>query len=181
MVTGDLGPIHGIETRELAVHSDHRSDLAVLHQASWRADVALQWNLATSHENVLRGAHVHIEHIDWLLVLNGVVRVGLMDIRPDLPSCGTSAVFDLEGRPGHPSTVLSIPPGVVHGFFSPVASTHLYATSTEWDPADEFGCRWDDPALAIPWGCADPVLSARDRDAGTLAALCELLARHTGG
>jgi dTDP-4-dehydrorhamnose 3,5-epimerase len=39
----------------------------------------------------------------------------------------------------------------------------MYGVSA-WDPDDEFGVRWDDPALGIPWPveASRGVLSARD-------------------
>jgi len=66
---------------------------------------------------------------------------------------------------------LTIPTGVAHGFFFHEPSLHVYAVSHEWDPADELGCRWDDPGLAIPWPCTNPALSERDRELGSLSEL----------
>jgi dTDP-4-dehydrorhamnose 3,5-epimerase len=38
----------------------------------------------------------------------------------------------------------------------------VYKTSAEYAPELEGGVRWDDPALAIPWPIAGPILSPRD-------------------
>ena len=43
--------------------------------------------------------------------------------------------------------------------------------SHEWDPEDELGCRWDDPALGISWPCEEPQISERDRTLGPLSEL----------
>jgi dTDP-4-dehydrorhamnose 3,5-epimerase len=49
---------------------------------------------------------------------------------------------------------------------------HVYAVDRVWDPADELGCRWDDPALGIEWRIERPVrISARDAALGSLDAL----------
>jgi dTDP-4-dehydrorhamnose 3,5-epimerase len=39
----------------------------------------------------------------------------------------------------------------------------IYKTTEEYAPGCERGIRWNDPALAIPWPVADPLLSDRDR------------------
>ena len=57
----------------------------------------------------------------------------------------------------------SIPPGVAHGFYFHEPSLHVYAVEHEWDPADELGCRWDDPELEIAWPCASRSSRARPR------------------
>ena len=37
--------------------------------------------------------------------------------------------------------------------------TITYLVDGYYDPADELGVAWDDPAVAADWGVADPVLS----------------------
>ena len=66
---------------------------------------------------------------------------------------------------------LVIPVGVAHGFYFHEPSIHVYAVSHEFDPADELGCRWYDPTLEIAWPCTDPLISARDRELGSLSEL----------
>ena len=62
---------------------------------------------------------------------------------------------------------------MLHGFFSRTSTTTLNATSHEYDPTDDFEVRFDDPDLGLVWPTQQPVLSARDRDAPTLAVLLE--------
>src|SRR6185436_14600685 len=59
-----------------------------------------------------------------------------------------------------------IPPGVGHGFFSAEASVVMYGVSKYWDPDDELGVRWDDPALGIPWPPEASAALVSGRDAG---------------
>ena len=56
-----------------------------------------------------------------------------------------------------------IPPGVAHGFAALTDMTITYLVDGYYNPADELGLRWDDPAVGADWGVVDPVLSARDR------------------
>jgi dTDP-4-dehydrorhamnose 3,5-epimerase len=56
-------------------------------------------------------------------------------------------------------------------------SLHIYAVTHYFDPADELGCRWDDPDLAIPWPERPRLVSERDEAAGTYAELCAVVSR----
>jgi dTDP-4-dehydrorhamnose 3,5-epimerase len=54
----------------------------------------------------------------------------------------------------------------------------FYKSDEVYSPADEIVLRWDDPALAIDWQCAAPVLSPRDREGRSLAQLDGVLPRY---
>ena len=56
-----------------------------------------------------------------------------------------------------------IPRGVAHGFYARDDVLLSYLVTRYYDGSDELGVAWDDPDLAIPWPCADPILSPRDR------------------
>ena len=56
-----------------------------------------------------------------------------------------------------------IPPGVAHGFAALTDMTITYLVDGYYNPADELGVAWDDPAVDADWGVTDPVLSDRDR------------------
>ena len=64
-----------------------------------------------------------------------------------------------------------IPEGVAHGFYYPEPTVHLYGMTEEFDPADDLGCTWNDPALGLAWPCTAPILSARDAAAPPLSVL----------
>jgi dTDP-4-dehydrorhamnose 3,5-epimerase len=83
------------------------------------------------------------------------------DIRPVSPTYGrwVSTVLSSENR-----RAVFIPAGYAHGFCvtTPEAQV-MYKTSREYAPELEWGVRWDDPVLAIPWPVEEPRLSERDR------------------
>jgi dTDP-4-dehydrorhamnose 3,5-epimerase len=55
-------------------------------------------------------------------------------------------------------------------------AAHVEYKCTElYDPADEIGIQFDDPALGIPWPTTLPILSERDRGHPTLAHVVTLL------
>lgn len=72
--------------------------------------------------------------------------------------------------------VLSIPPGVAHGFYFPVAAFNLNASSRYYDPTDHMRCRWDCPELGLDWPCRAPQLSPADMAAGSYPELAAQLA-----
>ena len=161
---------HDVLLTPLGPHRDDRGTFTELFREAWPTGVRpVQWNAVDSEAGVLRGVHVHPRHDDYLTVIRGAVEVGLRDLRAGSPSAGAAACVALTAeRPA----AISIPHGVAHGFYFPRASTHVYAVSHYWDPADELGCRWDDPALGIPWPQGEARISERD---AALPPLAELL------
>jgi dTDP-4-dehydrorhamnose 3,5-epimerase len=52
---------------------------------------------------------------------------------------------------------------VAHGFAALTDMTITYLVDGYYNPTDELGVAWDDPAIAADWGVADPILSKRDQ------------------
>lgn len=159
----------GVALLPLEPHVDERGVFTELFRTSWDVGVApVQWNAVRSEANVLRGVHAHLRHADYLTLVVGRATIGLHDLRPGSLTEGLGAAVELDARePG----ALVIPVGVAHGFYFHEPSVHVYAVSHEFDPADELGCRWDDPGLGIEWPCREPLLSPRDRELGSLSEL----------
>jgi dTDP-4-dehydrorhamnose 3,5-epimerase len=126
----------------------------------------LQWNVTASAANVLRGVHVHARHSDYLVVLQGRMSVGVFDIRANSPSYHRGALMTLDADR---FAALRVPVGVMHGFYVHEPTVYMYGMDAYYNQADELGCHWADPGLALAWPCADPLLSERDQRAGTLA------------
>lgn len=119
-----------------------------------------------SKANSLRGVHVHNGHWDHLCVLDGEMRLGLHDLRPDSPT-HLCAVFQV--LRGDEPSVISIPPGVAHGFYFASTASYVYGLNTYWSPASEVGCMWNAPELGLDWGVSSPILSSRDSSAASYA------------
>jgi dTDP-4-dehydrorhamnose 3,5-epimerase-like enzyme len=73
-----------------------------------------------------------------------------------------------------------VPPGIAHGLLFAEAGRLLIGTTREWDPRQELGCHWLDPALGIPWPTHEARLSARDAAFGPLASIAAKIPRWTG-
>jgi dTDP-4-dehydrorhamnose 3,5-epimerase len=123
----------------------------------------VQENHSRSLHGTLRGLHLQRPpraQGKLVRVLQGEILDVAADIRPDSPTFRQweTVVLSAENRRS-----LYIPPGYAHGFcvLSPEAEV-VYKTTAEYAPELEWGVRWDDPALAIPWPISSPILSGRD-------------------
>jgi dTDP-4-dehydrorhamnose 3,5-epimerase len=125
-------------------------------QRSWEN---LQTNRSDSRANVLRGLHYHHKQVDYWYVVNGLIRVGLYDMRPWSPTFKTAHTL-LMGE--ERQVGLYIPTGVAHGFVSLTDATLTYLVDNYYDGADELGIAWNDPELRLDWGVTEPIVSGRD-------------------
>lgn len=168
----------GVALRPLTTHQDARGNLTELFRAGTSEfAVPLQWNFVRTNPNTLRGVHVHRDHDDYLIVLSGMMRVGLHDLRAASPTKGVSGLVDISGEK---LQSIFVPRGVLHGFYFAGATDYVYGLTNCWTPADDLGCKWDDPALGLPWGAVAPLLSQRDANALSLGQLKEHMKRNGG-
>lgn len=123
----------------------------------------VQDNLSHSVRGVLRGLHYQTRRPQAKLVavLRGVIFDAVVDLRRGSPAFGRYVAVELTDAAHR---LLYVPAGCAHGFcvVSPEADV-LYKCTDFYDPGGEGGLLWSDPALAIPWPIADPLLSAKDR------------------
>jgi dTDP-4-dehydrorhamnose 3,5-epimerase len=83
--------IDGVIRRELTVHGDARGELTEYFRVDWKGMPELvQWHYFRSQPNVLRGVHAHAQHLDYSLLLEGRLLLGLHDLRPASSSYGRS-------------------------------------------------------------------------------------------
>ena len=65
---------------------------------------------------------------------------------------------------------LLIPRGFGHAFLTLTDSVEfLYKADRFYTPEADRGIRWNDPEIGIEWGCENPVLSKKDRNAPFLS------------
>jgi dTDP-4-dehydrorhamnose 3,5-epimerase len=123
----------------------------------------VQENHSRSVQGTLRGLHLQrAPRAQGKLVraVEGEILDVAADIRRESPTFGqwVSVTLSAENRRS-----VYIPAGYAHGFcvVSPDAQV-LYKTTDEYAPELEWGVRWDDPVLGIPWPVSAPLLSSRD-------------------
>ena len=165
----------GVLILEPQVHGDHRG----FFQESWRADTYsnigippfVQDNHSRSSKGVLRGLHSQRSRPQGKLVRvsRGVVFDVAVDINPHSATFGKHVGVELSDA-NHRQ--FYVPPGYAHGFcvLSDDAD-FLYKCTEYYQPGDEIGVLWNDPAIGIHWPVSNPLLSAKDEALPTLAAL----------
>jgi dTDP-4-dehydrorhamnose 3,5-epimerase len=174
-----LPDVQRVTTR---VFTDDRGQFTEVFRAGHFAAAGLpaEWpqaNRSRSREGVVRGLHFQTASPQAKLVWCTVGRIWdvAVDVRVGSPTFGRWVAVELDETPG---TALYIPAGFAHGFavLSPTADVS-YLCSAPYDPADDWGVAFDDPALAIAWPVASPITSAKDRQHPTLAAAAQLPGR----
>jgi dTDP-4-dehydrorhamnose 3,5-epimerase len=157
---------HGVTFSPLIINSDDRGCLAEIYRDEWHNGTKpCQWNMSKSKANVLRGVHVHYKHTDHMVVLVGRLSIGLYDLRPNSPTYKMATLLEVDSKL---LSALRIPVGVMHGFYAHESTMYICGVDSYYEPQDELGCHWADPALGIPWPCQHPELSERDKKAASL-------------
>lgn len=132
-------------------------------------DAFLQWNHSRSCQNVVRGLHFQTDPpmAKLMRVTLGEAYVIAVDIRKGSPTLGKhfATIASAENK-----KMVYAPAGFARGFavLSDYAELQYLCTSI-YNVKTESGIRWNDPALAISWPVTNPILSAKDEKAQTLA------------
>src|SRR6202163_4432567 len=122
----------------------------------------VQDNLSRSGFGVIRGLHLQNPSTQGKLVsvLRGQVLDVAVDVRTGSPTFGQHVAVELneENR-----RQLWVPRAFAHGFVVRSATADFFYKCDEvYSPANELVLRWNDPQLAIDWGCESPIVSPRD-------------------
>jgi dTDP-4-dehydrorhamnose 3,5-epimerase len=160
---------------EPKLHGDGRGFFYESFQALRYAEAGipgpfLQDNLSRSARGTLRGLHFQEPRAQGKLiqVLRGAVYDVAVDVRRGSPRFGRWVALELSDSSPRQ---LWIPPGFAHGFCVLSESADFFYKCTEYyAPETERCIAWNDPDLAISWPVNEPLLSAKDRSAPTLAA-----------
>jgi dTDP-4-dehydrorhamnose 3,5-epimerase len=135
----------------------------------------VQENHSSSSGGVIRGLHYQrAPHAQGKLVrvLAGAIYDVAVDLRADSPTCGKWVGVELSATN---RKQLFVPAGFAHGFC--VLSDHAeisYLCTAEYSPQAEGGVAWNDPALAIQWPIADPLVSDKDAHWGEFKPLAAM-------
>jgi dTDP-4-dehydrorhamnose 3,5-epimerase len=159
--------ITGVYVVEPALFGDDRGVFVETYRREWfpQGREMIQANRADRQQGCIVGLHYHLHQADYWYVPFGRARVVLHDLRADGPTDGATLTVDLGARDDgtHDHRGVFIPPGVAHGFASLADMTITYLVDGYYNPDDELGVAWDDPAIDADWGVSDPILSKRDQ------------------
>ncbi|MGA3031270.1 MAG: dTDP-4-dehydrorhamnose 3,5-epimerase [Candidatus Limnocylindrales bacterium] len=132
-------------------------------------DRFVQLNQSRSARNVVRGLHFQWDPpVGKLMrVIVGRAFLVAVDIRVGSPTLGRWVGLEVSAEePRH----LWAPASFARGFcvLSDFAEIEYLTTGT-YNKATESGIRWNDPAIGIEWPVSEPILSAKDAAAQSLA------------
>ena len=109
-----------------------------------------QWSHSLMFDGVIKAWHLHRIQTDWWYVVNGVLRVGLCDMR--IRFTDIQNVMDLLMGDLQTVRILKIPPGVAHGCKTIQGPVNLfYVTSHVYNPDDEVRLPYNDPEIDFDW------------------------------
>lgn len=170
----------GVVLIEPAVYRDQRGFfLETYHAGKYHAaginGIFVQDNYSHSVRRTLRGLHAQRHRAQGKLVrvLQGEIFDVAVDIRRGSPTFRRWVGVRLSADNFRQ---IYVPPGFAHGFcvLSEIADVEYKCTEL-YDPVDECGVLWNDPALGISWPVREPLLSEKDRTAPRLAELTDEL------
>jgi dTDP-4-dehydrorhamnose 3,5-epimerase len=160
------------------VHGDARGYfIETFNQRDFNAASGLdilfvQDNQSRSSKGVLRGLHMQrgvYAQAKLVRVLEGSVLDIAVDLRKGSPSFGQHYAIELTAN-NHKQ--FFVPAGFAHGFVVlSDAATFLYKVDKFYEPGNEVGIMYNDPALHIDWKLANPeiILSEKDKTLGSFA------------
>jgi dTDP-4-dehydrorhamnose 3,5-epimerase len=160
--------IKDVQIVEPAMFKDERGFFIETYRRQWfrLGREMIQGNRGDRQARCVVGLHYHLHQSDYWYVPYGSCRVVLHDLRTGSPTDGATQVIDLgtQADGSHDHRGIFIPPGVAHGFASLTDMTITYLVDGYYNPADERGLAYNDPAVKADWGFANPILSKRDQD-----------------
>jgi dTDP-4-dehydrorhamnose 3,5-epimerase len=154
---------------EPTVHGDHRGFFMESYSSNKFKGLGIdlpfiQDNHSLSAETgVLRGLHYQLNpnaQTKLVRVTAGAIYDVVVDIRKNSSTFGqwVGVILSADNK-----RQLLVPKGFAHGFCTLVTNTEVqYKVDEYYSPEDDRGIAWNDPALAIDWPTAVPILSDKD-------------------
>ena len=157
--------IPGVKLIELHTSPDSRGLFAKLPTISGFPVAEIFFT--TSAAGVIRGLHAQAGPVPCRKLVycaHGLALDVIIDLRADSPAYGQHASLMMKPR----GPILSLPPGVAHGFCALTNRTVMaYATTAPHHPAFDLGVHW--ASIGFDWchevdGFRDFIISERDRN-----------------
>jgi len=145
--------IQGVQIKQLTPHADERGYLMELLRADDEIFTKFgQCYVSLNYPGVVRAWHYHKKQEDYFVVVKGMCKVGLYDMREGSPTKGQAEAYYLGERN---NAVLRIPIGVAHGYktVGPEPSLLINFPTEVYDPhePDEHRLPWDSPEIPFNW------------------------------
>jgi len=145
--------IDGVQIKRLTPHADERGFLMELLRSDDEIFSGFgQCYVSMNYPGIVRAWHYHKRQEDYFVVVKGMCKVGLYDMREGSPTRGKAEAHYL-GE--HNPIMVGIPIGVVHGYKTVGTEPSLLINfPTEVYNAqepDEYRLAWDDSSIPFSW------------------------------
>ncbi len=145
--------IQGVEVKQLTRHADERGFLMELLRSDDPVFTKFgQCYVSMNYPGVVRAWHWHQKQDDFFVVVKGMTKVGLYDMREGSPTRGEVNEFYLGDNN---NIVLKIPPGVAHGYktvgVEPSLLVNFPSEVYNREEPDEHRLPWDTDEIPFNW------------------------------
>ena len=145
--------IQGVEVKQLTRHADERGFLMELLR---RDDPIFtkfgQCYVSMNYPEVVRAWHYHKKQDDYFVVVKGMIKVGLFDMREGSPTRGEVSELYLGDNN---NIVLKIPAGVAHGYktvgVEPSLLVNFPTEVYNREEPDEYRLPWNTDQIPFDW------------------------------
>ena len=124
----------------------------------------------SAQKGTLRGLHCQTNpkaQAKLITCLKGAILDVAVDIRKGSPTYMKWIAVELNEEN---KKMLFIPRGCLHGFVTLTDNVEVtYKVDELYSPENDRSIRFDDPAFGVEWGCENPVLSEKDKNAPLFA------------
>ncbi len=160
-------PLEGVLLITPKVFGDDRGFFMETYNSAKTVDkgvpeIFVQDNHSRSSKGVLRG--MHFQYPQWQGKLVRAIAGEIFDVAVDVRA-GSATFGEWFGvfLNDENKQQLYVPPGFAHGFCvtSDIADV-AYKCTSDYQPQQDTGIRWDDPEIGIKWPVTDPILSEKD-------------------
>jgi len=159
----------GICIIEPVVHGDHRGYFMETYSTKAFADMGIEVVFVqdnqsfTAKKGTLRGIHFQnapMAQAKLVRVTKGAVLDVAVDLRKGSPTYMQWSSVELSAEN---KRMMFIPRGFGHGFVTLTDDVEFcYKVDNLYSRECDRGIRFDDPAIGVDWGIAEPILSAKD-------------------
>ena len=145
--------IQGVEVKQLTRNADERGFLMEI----MRNDDPIftkfgQCYVSMNYPGVVRAWHYHEKQDDFFVVVKGMIKVGLYDMREGSPTRGEVSEYYLGDNN---NIVLKIPVGVAHGYktvgVEPSLLVNFPSEMYDREEPDEHRLPWDTDQIPFDW------------------------------
>lgn len=145
--------IEGVQIKQLKRNADERGFLMEMIRSTDEFFTKFgQCYVSLNYPGVVRAWHYHKKQEDYFVVVQGMCKVGLYDMREGSPTKGVAEAHYLGDNN---NIVLRIPVGVAHGYKTvgtqPSLLINFPTEVYNAEDPDEFRIAWDDPSIPFNW------------------------------